>query len=479
MKKTLLLLLTPILFHFGAIAQSIPNGGFENWTGATYNTPNNFIGTSNTQAYFGAGAAFNVVKVADPFHGSYAMQLTTVQGTNNVANAYAVNFNASGGNPASWTGGIPYNQMATGIHGNYKSAIPSGDTAHIIVNFKSGGSSIGFYIFNFYGNHNSYTPFQFNFTLGGTPDTVMFGAASSDFINNVSMVGSMLQLDSISFTGVASQPAMMNGDFENWTPTTIYSLDNWYQNGGGNNGSTILQSTDAYAGQYAMELVTYQGDRNGHPVAQAASAGTGYYVCPNGGGMCSLHGGYPFANMVDTLAFYYKYAPANPSDSALVNLTYKYNGSQTFGTGKYLFASANYQYVELPINTMTAVDSLVVQFQSSSWQDSSLVFVGSDLKVDDVHLKSSNQAVGIFKYAINGDMMSIAPNPFTSQTIITFAEEQKNSALKVTDVLGNVVFQTTINSRQFTIDMSSYAKGIYFVNVTNESKSSNKKIVLE
>jgi hypothetical protein len=85
----------------------------------------------------------------------------------------------------------------------------------------------------------------------------------------------------------------------------------------------------------------------------------------------------------------------------------------------------------------------------------------------------------------NNSHITISPNPFTSTTTITFSEElfrqaQQPSTIKVMDVLGQTIQQYTINNRQSTIDMSGYAKGIYFVQITDEKKTIvNRKIVVQ
>jgi hypothetical protein len=90
---------------------------------------------------------------------------------------------------------------------------------------------------------------------------------------------------------------------------------------------------------------------------------------------------------------------------------------------------------------------------------------------------------------INGiqkeSFISIAPNPFTSQTTISFNEEQRNTTIKIMDVLGNCIQQQIANgstgspTRQLTLDMSGVAKGIYFVQVMLENKNViNKKIII-
>ncbi len=42
---------------------------------------------------------------------------------------------------------------------------------------------------------------------------------------------------------------------------------------------------------------------------------------------------------------------------------------------------------------------------------------------------------------------TISPNPFTSQTTISFSKPQKNTAIKITDVVGEVIYQSTITNQ--------------------------------
>jgi hypothetical protein len=75
--------------------------------------------------------------------------------------------------------------------------------------------------------------------------------------------------------------------------------------------------------------------------------------------------------------------------------------------------------------------------------------------------------------------MQIFPNPFTSQTTLSFDEEQKNTTVQITDVLGKTILQGTINGRLYVIDMSEKAKGVYFVRIMDEKrKVVNKKIII-
>ena len=74
--------------------------------------------------------------------------------------------------------------------------------------------------------------------------------------------------------------------------------------------------------------------------------------------------------------------------------------------------------------------------------------------------------------------INIYPNPFTSQTTISFSSEQKNTTIKIMDVLGNEILKQVQNyGRSVTLDMSGYAKGIYFVQITTSAGSVNENVV--
>ena len=167
---------------------------------------------------------------------------------------------------------------------------------------------------------------QFCFAFTDSSIIMFFAAASNVMQHNFSgKVGSMLQLDSVNFGGVSSQPSNMNGDFETWQTYSLTTLQNWYIN----NSTINNQTTDKYAGTYALELKTTQTNQTGDS-ADASNASTGY---SHGG---PTLGGYPYALTSDTLKFHYKYVPGSPSDSAQIQLDFKKNGVY-IGTQSNLF----------------------------------------------------------------------------------------------------------------------------------------------
>lgn len=477
--KNLLLtlaLIGTIALNIDAQTPSTPNGNFENWTSITYELPQNYIWSSNVDA-LRKNVPFNVIKSTDAYHGNYAVQMTTQIVNGDTMPGIFVNVDPKNGDPSTWNGGFAYNQQPTGMRGYYKSSIASPDTAFVLAFFYKSGVMIGQYGFYFNGIHNTYTPFSFSFipALPQPPDTVIFGAGSSNYANPGNMRnGSMLKLDSISFTGVSSQPALFNGDFETWQSTTIDKPTNWFTEGGGNSPTGGAYKTgDAKAGSNAIELITYVGERNNNPVAQGGQISTGWY--PNNcNSNCYEQGGYPFSNQIDTLAFWYKYAPSD-NGMAQVNINFKQNGNNIWSTGVSLPAAANYQYMEIPFNIGQMPDTAIVSAQSSLWQDSLLSNVGSNLKIDEIHFKSQPLTTSIFDYK-NDNTLSIYPNPSNGNFIIQ-TSNATNQILQVYDVNGKIVLNLTISGKT-NIDASFLSEGVYNMSIISNKGLVNKRFVI-
>ena len=80
----------------------------------------------------------------------------------------------------------------------------------------------------------------------------------------------------------------------------------------------------------------------------------------------------------------------------------------------------------------------------------------------------------------NSNSVIISPNPFSFQTTITFAEEQKNTTIEIMDVIGKEIKTINFTGKQCLIEKGEMERGIYFVNITDEKKKIiNKKIVIQ
>lgn len=367
-----------------AHAQTVPNGGFESWQVTTFEEPLDYFTSNSENAKNGNGQAiFPATKTTDAYAGQYAIKLTTTNSGTVTDFAFFANGNPGGG--SVFQGGLPYNQKPTGISFHYKSNIIGNDTAIFLVMFKKNGVSLGNYIYKFTQTKTAYTLFNATLSpaLPATPDTIGIACASSNpFLGTGYQAGNMIQVDNFLFTGVTSQPALMNGSFENWVTKTADKLNGWRLDG------DFQRSTDFFSGNFALEL-------------QTAAPGFGDNQIRVGRAMNGIPsqstttGGSPFSNQIDTLVFYYKYLPAHPQDSARFFADYKKNGVFIGNSYKQLGIAASYQQVVIPINLSTAPDSVLFSFESSKWPVQS-IFIGSDLKIDNFYLKSQKLPIASF-----------------------------------------------------------------------------------
>lgn len=385
MKKHLFLILAVISVTLVS-GQSIPNGGFESWQVNTYENPQ-FCNTSNYQYNGGSNGiqtGNNAVKTTDAYHGNYAIKLTTATTGTNVTFAYFANGDP-GKNPAQ--GGIAYNKKPTGIRFYYKSNIIAPDTAFVMACFKKAGVGIGTYFFKIGSSKTNYTLFNAPLSpaLSVVPDSIVIAAASSNAFASFGIPGNSLQLDSISFTGVISQPAGMNASFENWITFQDEKLNGISSNG------FIKRTTDVFNGNFAAELQTTLPSFGGGGVRSG-----GLQTAQPTSTMGVVYGGQPYTAMNDTLVLYYKYLPADPNDKGRVFVWVKKNGVAVWqGSNQNLSLSASYTKIMIPLTHTVTPDTIGFSIESSQYPLLNS-YVGSDLKVDNMYLTSQKLPICSF-----------------------------------------------------------------------------------
>ena len=88
--------------------------------------------------------------------------------------------------------------------------------------------------------------------------------------------------------------------------------------------------------------------------------------------------------------------------------------------------------------------------------------------------------VGVSEIYEQEHSINIWPNPFTSQTTIGFSKEQKNTIIRIRDVMGKEVNSLNFSGQQLSIERGELSVGIYFIQVTDEKKNIvNRKIIIE
>ncbi|MBK7669007.1 MAG: T9SS type A sorting domain-containing protein [Sphingobacteriaceae bacterium] len=283
-------------------------------------------------------------------------------------------------------GGMPYSQKPSGIRFYYKSNIIGNDTAFVLASFKKAGTTLGTYFFKVSSSKSVYTLFTSSLSpaLTTNPDSLVIAAASSNaFGSGPANPGNFLQIDSISFTGVSSQPAGMNSSFENWVTFQDEKL-----NGISTSGS-VRRTTDMFNGSYAAELQTTLPSFGGGGVrsavlqtAQPTSSST-------------VRGGLPYSAMNDTISLYYKYLPADPLDYGRFFVWVKKAGVVIWQNSASLTLSASYKKVNIPLTHTLTPDTIGISIESSNYPYLNS-YVGSDLKIDNMYLASQKLPICSF-----------------------------------------------------------------------------------
>ncbi len=465
----------------------VPNGGFENWTTNSYLLPKNYVSSSNIRSMENSNV-FNVTQTTSAYHGTYAIQLTTVAPVApaiDTTGGYFTNATSTDtGDPTTWPGGIPYNQMPTGIRGYYTYNVDHADSALIGVVFKKNGVSFAHYFYAVGGIHSNYTPFAFTFTpaLTQAPDSIIFIATSSNLLIFSGLPGSTAKFDSISFTGTASQPTMMNGDFESWTSYNTPPSPNDWNDGG--NYIAVTQTTDAYSGSYAVELRTLAGTQNksggGSFQLNIANLQDGQGNNVTG----AFTGGFPYNLQSGKLTFYYKYAPANPTDSASININLKHLGLNVGGNGMSLPAASNYTYVEMPFSGNQVPDSAMINIASSkwlgqTWADTAKSYVGAVLKIDGLAIKTSS--TGITENNADANI-TFYPNPMKETGVFDIPAQTELAGLylRIYNVSGVTVKVLPVSTHKIYLNKGDLLPGIYYYEFSQSNNVLKKgKIIVE
>ena len=122
----------------------------------------------------------------------------------------------------------------------------------------------------------------------------------------------------------------------------------------------------------------------------------------------------------------------------------------------------------------TLTDTIAIPTTLLSWNNRFAYYYLDDV---DVHKCTCN--VGVKEESKSAET-TIYPNPFTTETTITFGEEQKNTTIKITDLLGKEIKTINFTGKQLVIDKGVMQAGIYFVQTTDEKKNlTNKKIIIQ
>lgn len=90
----------------------------------------------------------------------------------------------------------------------------------------------------------------------------------------------------------------------------------------------------------------------------------------------------------------------------------------------------------------------------------------------------NNVNTGI-KEPVIANQLNIYPNPFSSETHLTFFEEQNNSVIIITNILGEEVKKIIFSGKQLTLEKGELEKGMYFVHLSDRRNIYSAKLILQ
>jgi hypothetical protein len=189
--------------------------------------------------------------------------------------------------------------------------------------------------------------------------------------------------------------------------------------------------------------------------------------------------GTPFTQKITQFKFYYQYKPTG-NDTAecrvlLVNQRFPVAGgvfktNVATGASGWQQATINLTYV----NTLTP-DTIWVLMSSSSLDKNPKA--GSILWVDDV---SVTLPTSVSEMNGTENEVDIFPNPSSGIFTVRSTVSNENQHLEVYNVLGSKVYSTPATKLgNYTVDLSHYAKGVYYVKLFRGEKSTTRKIVVQ
>lgn len=129
-------------------------------------------------------------------------------------------------------------------------------------------------------------------------------------------------------------------------------------------------------------------------------------------------------------------------------------------------------------NSLTQVDTMRFSVSSITAVDNMGGSIPLTTGIDSISVNPLS--TGILA-AQQGNTISIAPNPFTSSTVITFASEVNDATLKVIDILGREVKSMPVSGKSVVLEKGELNFGTYSVMIVSKQNTivATEKVVIQ
>jgi hypothetical protein len=142
-----------------------------------------------------------------------------------------------------------------------------------------------------------------------------------------------------------------------------------------------------------------------------------------------------------------------------------------FSTNQFTPTSSDWRQENVSLNSLLPATSILVKFTNFTDYE-------NELYVDDINISS---VVGINDADIS-NYVSVFPNPTAGTVnVVMHASNMGNAQVVVTNMLGEVVYQTAGNTaaqHKFTLNLENQNSGVYFVKVKTDGGSAAYKVML-
>jgi hypothetical protein len=449
-------LISVLLVQVGISQEILPNKSFEDWTEYGADLLDGF--NTSTHNFLNEAALPDtnfVEKSNDAVAGSYSLKLKTIDYNEDTYFGFAINGDWGDMGP---TGGKPYSFDGDSVVFSYKCDIMLGDTAWVFIIPKKNGSNLAQYMLPITGTQSEWTRMALPAFLAQAPDTVFFGAVSSNVLEDDenAVAGSWIQLDNAGMTNMLNQfEAFPNGSFENWTDTIVPRLDDWFDV-----DYTSSRSTDATDGMYSLKLEVNSFEYGNGSVDTAGAIAANYNFETNVGlndlGNINL----------ESYTGDFKYEPAG-TDTGRIAIVLYYGDGWVAGLDTALTQSTGntWSNFAFDLSSLDGVDSIRVYFTAGE-------FPGSTLMIDNLNI--SEQSVSVEEITFTHS--AIYPNPTTG--VVNILNPENVNQYTVIDLTGKTVQNGILNNGQ--IDLSKINQGIYLIQLQKENGDRlTEKVILK
>jgi Secretion system C-terminal sorting domain len=282
-----------------------------------------------------------------------------------------------------------------------------------------------------------------------------------------------------------------NGGFETWTSPNAPDYWGTFGNvtGAGTGGFVFpyFAVKDISAGNHveglaSLELITdtFPAFAGGFVLSSVACLGGLSLDATN-----QFHfSGVPYTKRPDTLYFSYKYVPAIPADTGIMEFYVQKKDTSLMGGFGYAIVyslsntNGNWANIAIPLagyyTSAAQPDTLQMLFFSST--DTAAATFGTKLWIDAIHFDASvNIANGIDELTNVTNGVKAYPNPATSQVNIAIAADEIGSQIQLFDMEGRMVYSGVLDNTTLTIDTRALQSGVYSIHVNSVDKLTTYK----